>query len=207
MYTLGPPPRLASPSRRCWLAPPSQDFPVLASGEGHRHMSACMVAQGRSLRRCRSSARRRSCYDNPSGYSRCAARPQQHPTPRKWQLQPLSLRLADTVWRGKGFEGGGGELLTTARNNLALCLKGKGAYEEAEALYRGCIRAIPDPTPNQLAPQGFFFVFLLGKTAFFFWGKQPFSSFLCDTANCVVFSCKFSVCALISSNYCFFSFR
>ena len=111
------------------------------------------------------------------------------------------------MWRGKGFEGGGGELLTTARNNLALCLKGKGAYEEAEALYRGCIRAIPDPTPNQLAPQGFFFVFLLGKTAFFFWGKQPFSSFLCDTANCVVFSCKFSVCALISSNYCFFSFR
>ena len=72
------------------------------------------------------------------------------------------------MWRGKGFEGGGGELLTTARNNLALCLKGKGAYEEAEALYRGCIRAIPGPTPNQLAPQGFFFVFLLGKTAFFF---------------------------------------
>ena len=72
------------------------------------------------------------------------------------------------MWRGKGFEGGGGELLTTARNNLALCLKGKGAYEEAEALYRGCIRAIPGPTPNQLAPQGFFFVFILGKTAFFF---------------------------------------
>ena len=102
------------------------------------------------------------------------------------------------MWRGKGFEGGGGELLTTARNNLALCLKGKGAYEEAEALYRGCIRAIPDPTPNQLAPQGFF--------SFFFWEKQPFSSFLCDTVNCVAFSCKFSV-RLISSISCFFSFR
>ena len=102
------------------------------------------------------------------------------------------------MWRGKGFEGGGGELLTTARNNLALCLKGKGAYEEAEALYRGCIRAIPGPTPNQLAPQGFF--------SFFFWEKQPFSSFLCDTVNCVAFSCKFSV-RLISSISCFFSFR
>ena len=64
------------------------------------------------------------------------------------------------MWRWKGFEGGDGELLTTARNNLALCLKGKGAYEEAEALYRGCIRAIPPHLqPAHSLRLSFFFLF------------------------------------------------